>query len=149
MAFDYQSWIGQAQDRLAQLKQQRTAIDTEIVKLERILGEVAPLTEESTAWAGPDAGITESMRQLFRTDARLWSPTAVRDELINRGVAMNQQNPMATIHQVLGRLEKEELIRPVDVAGKTKYQSRVGESKSDTPPPFISGGKVVGVPKKK
>lgn len=133
MAFDYQSWIGQAKARLVQLEQQRTAIDTEISKLKRILGEVTPLTEESTAWEGPDAGITESMRQIFRTDARLWGATAIRDELINRGIAMNQQNPMATIHQVLARLEKEGLIRRVDVAGKAKYQSTlvVSESKSD------------------
>jgi hypothetical protein len=122
MAFDYQSWIGQAKDRLAQLKQQRAAIDTEISKLERILGEVAPLTEEAMAWAGPDASLTESIRQIFKEDARCWSPTAIRDELLNRGVRLGQQNPMATIHQILARLIDKD-IRRVDVAGKIKYQT--------------------------
>lgn len=123
MAFDYQSWIGQARDRLAQLKQQRTAIDTEIGKLERILTEVTPLTGESTAWAGPDANITESMRQVVKGDGRLWTPTAIRDELLNRGVKLDQKNPMATIHQIIARLEKDGLLRPVDVDGKTKYRT--------------------------
>jgi hypothetical protein len=132
MAFDYQSWIKAAEDRLVQLRQQRTTIDDEIVKLETALKGFAPLVDAPSTWEGPDAGLTDSMRQIFKDDARFWSPTELRDELLNRGVKLEQQNPMASIHQIITRLVKQDLIRPVDIAGKTKYQSKMGESKSDT-----------------
>jgi len=133
MAFDYQSWLKAAEGRLLQLRQQRANIDEEIAMLEAGLKGFAPLVETVSTWEGPDAGLTESIRQIFKENPKFWSPTEIRDELINRGVKLIQRNPMAAIHQILARLTDKE-IRRVDVAGKAKYQTRLGESKSDTRP---------------
>jgi uncharacterized protein (DUF2461 family) len=103
MTFDYETWIKQARNRLELLYQQREAITNEISCLERGLQGFEPLAK--AAWIGPAAGVTESIRQILsEAPRRFFSPTQIRDELLEKGVRMRQKNPLATIHQVLARL---------------------------------------------
>lgn len=105
MTFDYETWLKAAQDRLETLYQQKTAIESEISMLERGIKGFAPLVNQPALWYGPEAGITDAVRAVLKSDpSRLYSAPEVRDELLKRGVQLTQQNPMATIHQVLSRL---------------------------------------------
>jgi hypothetical protein len=123
MSFDYKNWLKTAQDRLELLKQQRTGLDVEIAQLEQGIRGFARLAEEPGAWSGPDVGITEGMRQLFRNNrAVAYTPTEVRDELLARGITMDQQNPMAVIHQVIARLQERRYIGPISLGGKQRYR---------------------------
>lgn len=120
MTFNYESWIKEARGRLELLYKQRGAIDDEIANLERGIEGFAPLVK--SVWAGPDAGITVSTRKIFKNAPnRVWSPPAIRDELLARGVKLSQKNPLATIHQILGRLLRAGYIKPVVIDSKTGY----------------------------
>ena len=124
MSFDYEGWLKGAQDRLETLYQQKTAIESEISLLERGIKGFAPLVNQPTLWYGPESGITEAVRAVLKSDpSRLYSAPEIRDELIRRGVALNQQNPMATIHQVLARLVSKGTakIYPLE-PGRNHYQ---------------------------
>lgn len=121
MTFDYESWIQQAKDRLEVLYQQREAINEEIANLERGIKGFAPLVK--SLWIGPSTGITDSIRQVFKTDPqRVFSPTEIRNELLKRGVELKQENPMATIHQVLARLREQGDVEPYVTEGRPRYK---------------------------
>jgi|SRR6266566_575286 len=120
MTFDYESWIGKAQERLELLYKQREAIDREIADLQRGIEGFTPLVK--SMWAGPDAGITASVRKVFkRKDGKIWYPPQIRDELLAMGVKLTQKNPLATIHQILGRLVNGGEIRAYANNGRTGY----------------------------
>src|SRR5260370_21990839 len=122
MKFDYAGWLNTAKNRLAQLKQERTAIDAEISKLEKGIESFSPLLEnDEPELTNPETvGITESVRRLFiENPTLLLTPTGIRDALLARGIALVQENPMATIHQILARLKEKQLIDPVEHPGKT------------------------------
>ncbi|HTC95965.1 MAG TPA: hypothetical protein VK699_21160 [Terriglobales bacterium] len=105
MTFDYEAWLKTAQDRLETLYQQKTAIENEISALEHGIKGFAPLVNQPSLWFGPEAGITDAVRAVLKTDpSRIFTATEVRNELVKRGILLRQQNPMATIHQVLARL---------------------------------------------
>ena len=92
MTFDYETWIKQARNRLELLYQQREAITNEISCLERGLQGFEPLAK--AAWIGPAAGVTESIRQILsEAPRRIFSPTQIRDELLEKGVRMRQKKP--------------------------------------------------------
>ncbi len=127
--FDYESWINQARERLELLYEQKDAISNEIAALERGIEGFLPLTKN--AWIGPSAGITESVRKvLSKTPYRVFAPTEIRDQLLAQGVKLEQKNAMATIHQVLSRLVRSDLVK-VDIDnGKNRYRW-VGEDGCD------------------
>jgi len=105
MTFDYEAWLKAAQDRLETLYQQKAAIENEISALEHGIRGFAPLVNQPSLWFGPEAGITDAVRAVLKTDpSRVFTATEVRNELVKRGILLKQQNPMATIHQVLARL---------------------------------------------
>lgn len=123
MTFDYKGWLKAAQDRLELLYRQKSAIEDEIEKLERGIEGFAPLAELPPAWAGPNAGITQTIRDILKANpARAFLPTEVRDELLNRGVRLEQDNPMATVHQILARIAKEGTAKPLAQGNRTRYQ---------------------------
>jgi hypothetical protein len=134
MNFNYDSWIKQAKDRLELLYEQRNAIDNEIHALEKGIEGFAPLTR--TAWLGPNAGITESIRRVLSSDShRLYSPIEIRDELLNQGVSLKQKNAMATIHQVLSRLIEKDLVKISIDKGKNRYRWIGQDGKEDVMKP--------------
>jgi len=123
--FSYELWIRQAQERLALLYQQQQAINHEIAQLENALPGLVPLTGQ---WSGPDGGLTESIRQVLRREPdRVFAPTEIRDELVKRGLVLQQQNPMAAIHQTLARLLTNREAKAPIVDGRTRYQYQQSE----------------------
>jgi hypothetical protein len=123
MAFDYESWLRQAQDRLESLYQQRAAIDEEIAGLQRGIEGFSPLVKKPAPWEGDTIGITEAVTRVF-TDSpnQCFSPTAVRDALLLRAdVKLKQQNPLATIHQIIARLAARGVIKASMHDGRTLY----------------------------
>lgn len=105
MAFDYESWIRQAEERLVLLRQKRAELDDEIQKLEDGITAFDPLRKRTAPPAG--ANLTDSIRSIFKGDpACVLTPTEVRDALLNQGIELGQANPMATIHQILKRLNE-------------------------------------------
>jgi hypothetical protein len=127
MTFDYESWLAKAQKRLETLYEQKTAVENEISALERGIKGFAPLVNQPALWHGPDTGITDAVKAVLKSDeSRMWSPVQVRDELVDRGVALNQKNPLATIYQVLARLVEQGAAMPYVQEGKNSYKWVVG-----------------------
>lgn len=122
MTLDYQSWLKQAQDRLEELYEKRAAIDEEIAALQRGIEGFAPLVQESAPWRYEVVGITESVTQVLKESPNtLFRPTDIRDALVDKGVALTQRNPMATIHQTISRLVARGVIDPQELDGRTLY----------------------------
>ena len=130
MGFDYESWIKQARDRLALLYQQREAITDEISNLERGIEGFAPLARN--AWMGPEAGITQSVRQILSEEPhRVFAPVEIRNELLSKGVKLAQKNAMATIHQILSRLSAKGMVKVQIDKGKNRYRWVGEDGKED------------------
>jgi len=116
MAFDYSVWLKQAEDRMAFLRQKRAEIDDEIGKLEDGIAAFDPLRGKTPALTA--TGLTEAIRNIYRVaPGRTIAPTEVRDALLNQGVELAQNNPMATIHQILKRLHTAGDIEPMEGPG--------------------------------
>ncbi len=129
MNFDYDSWIKQAKERLELLYAQKNSIENEITALEQGIEGFLPLTKE--AWLGPTAGITESVVKVLSGDPhRVFSAIEIRSELINKGLSLEQKNPMATIHQVLARLVQRGWLKTEIDQGKNRY-CWIGEGGKD------------------
>jgi hypothetical protein len=124
MTFDYEAWLKQAQDRLEALYQYKVAIESEISRLEAGIKGFAPLVNQPTLWYGPDVGITDAVSAVLQSQpSRTFTATEIRDELLTRGVSLEQQNPMATIHQVLARLvERGAVIVTTHEAARNRYK---------------------------
>ena len=155
MTFEYESWLKQAQDRLEDLNQQRTAIEEEIAALERGIEGFTPLVKRPVSSDGDTIGITEAVTRVFTdTPNKCFSPTQVRDVLAARGdVRLNQQNPLATIHQIIARLAARGVIKASTHDGRALYyhqpprvghfeakvmakqRQRLGPSAPTAPPP--------------
>ncbi|SRR5216683_2132338 len=133
MAFDYEGWLKTAQDRLESLHQQKAAIESEISLLEDGIKGFAPLLNQPTLWYGPEAGITDAVRAVLRAQpAKVFSPTAVRDELQARGVSLTQQNPMAAIHQTLARLVDKGAAKVVENERGPDHYQWAGDVRTET-----------------
>jgi hypothetical protein len=127
MTFDYESWLAKAQARLETLYQQKSAIESEIYKLEKGIKGFAPLVNQPALWHGPDLGITDAVKAVFKKEeSRLYSAVEIRNQLLEAGVALTQKNPLSTIYQVLSRLAEQGAILPYDKEGRTLYKWVVG-----------------------
>ncbi len=126
MALDYKIWLKTAQDRLEELKETRNEINKEIGKLEAGIKAFSPLIEEGPPQpVGTEMGLTEAIRQIFIESNRSpLAPTGIRDELLRRGFALEQENPLAGIHQILARLVDRHFAEKVRHQGKTYYRWR-------------------------
>ncbi len=124
MSFDYEGWLKTAQDRLETLYEQKAALESEISALEAGIKGFAPLVNQPALWRGPEVGITEAVSDVLKsTSSRAFSALEVREELLNRGVSLDQKNPLATIYQVLARLaERGAAIVTTHEAGKNRYK---------------------------
>ncbi len=124
MAFDYQAWLTAAEDRLKELKAQRSELDAEIVTLENGLRALAPLVGGNIFSKGvTGAGITETIRKIFtEAPSSAFAATGIRDDLLARGMILSQENPLAVIHQILARLREKGFVEPVEHQGKTYYR---------------------------
>lgn len=124
MVFNYEDWLKAARDRLETLYQQKAAIESEISDLQRAIKGFAPLVKNPAKWFGPTSGITQSIRAVLKSDpARAFTATDIRDELLHRGVALRQKNPMATIHQILHRLVQSGTVKVFTLEpGRNHYQ---------------------------
>ncbi len=123
MTFDYESWLAKAQARLETLYQQKSALENEISNLEKGIKGFAPLVNQPALWRGPDTGITDAVKAVFKKDeSRLYSAVDIRDQLLEAGVSLTQKNPLSTIYQVLSRLAQQGAVLPYDMDGKTQYK---------------------------
>jgi hypothetical protein len=125
MAFDYTAWLKTAEDRLSLLKRERAVLDEEIAKLETGLRAFAPLSDGASARAKGSVkeNLTEAVRRIFvDCPNTALAPTGIREDLRLRGFVLDQENPLAVIHQILARLKEKKFIEPVDYQGKTYYR---------------------------
>lgn len=130
MTFDYDSWITQARERLELLYDQKNALENEISALEKGIEGFLPLTKH--AWLGPTAGMTDSIIKVLSSDPhRVFSAIEIRNQLINKGLSLEQKNPMANIHQILARLTEKGWVKPHIEAGKNRYRWIGEEGKDD------------------
>jgi len=151
MTLDYKSWLKQAQDRLEELYEKRAAIDEEIAALQRGIEGFAPLVNESAPWRYEVVGMTESITQVFKESPNTcFRPTDIRDALVANGVALTQQNPMATIHQTISRLVARKVIESTESDGRTLYyfdasKQALGASrpKPTMPPPGSTAAEIM------
>jgi DNA-binding transcriptional MerR regulator len=129
MTFDYEAWLKQAQDRLEFLYQQRSEIDKEIADLQHGIEEFTPLVKKYPPWARVmSQGITAAITQVFEDNPnKCYGPTDIRDELLKRKISLDQKNPLATIHQIISRLEERGFIKPMNNNGRRLYYHESSE----------------------
>jgi hypothetical protein len=122
MTFDYDEFLKTARERLETLYEQKAKIENEIDVLESTSRAFAPLAKEPGRWLDPGVGITEAITTLLKSSgSRLFTPPLIRDELLKRGVLLEQKNPLATIHQVLARLVGRGKVAVIGHSGGNHY----------------------------
>ena len=123
MTFDYDAFLESAHARLEALYEQKGSIEREITALQLAIRGFIPLAKDRQRWVDPDVGITQAITTVMESDtSRLWTAPSVRDELVSRGIALKQKNPLATIHQVLTRLADRGEVRPMTFDERTRYK---------------------------
>jgi hypothetical protein len=123
MQWNYESWLKQAQDRLEDLLRQQDAIGQEIEHLKRGIEGFTALTKNYAPWEAVTIGITEAVKRVF-TDSpnKCLRPTDIRDALLSkRDVKLDQRNPLATIHEIVSRLEERGFIQRLVEDGRARY----------------------------
>lgn len=145
MTFDYESWLKQAQERLEALYEHRAQLDREIADLQRGIEGFTPLVKKYPPWDHAESrGITDAVVQVFKDNpGQCYGPTDVRDELLERKVKLTQQNPLATIHQILSRLENRGFIKPMNQSGRRLYYHHPAEAGGDAPKEAMRSEKAV------
>ena len=111
--------IDNTQAHLKRLEEKLASLDKAISNIEPfyegdhrvwspIIGEYAP-------------GITDAVRSIFRANDGVYlAPTDIRDALKKDGLMRQYDNEMAVIHQIIGRLEDQDQIKPH--ANEKKYR---------------------------
>lgn len=146
--YDYKGWLKNAEDRLDALKKLRAALDEQSAainqKIAKIEGELKALEEgiaafgplakspgveifggwiDSSVFVNPDSSLTDAVRSILASALFTpHAPTAIRDELLRQGRTLEQDNPMAVIHQILSRLVARGEALEVPCQGKTYYK---------------------------
>jgi hypothetical protein len=120
--FDYKSWLKTAVDRLETLKQQRLEIEAEIIKLENGIRAFSPLVEDAVL-PPPSSNLTHLVRRVFiEAGPRKYLPaTSVRNAIREYGFPLNQDNPLAVIHQIMARLKEKGFLTDDVIEGKRLY----------------------------
>jgi hypothetical protein len=109
---DYHGWLKVAKDRIEVLKAQRTALDAELAALEQSVRAFENLVDGK--WTRIDSGLTDAIRGILSNHkGEPLSALRIRDELLNRGLPLDQKNPMAAIHQILARLVKRGVAKAI------------------------------------
>lgn len=119
----FQKTLEIAQRRRNELVSLRSAIETELAQQSRAIAALAELLGEPT---DKDIGLTGATLLIVRTANRPLAPTEIRDELKRIGYDMEGfSNPMASLHQILKRLEdKAEIEEAPSTDGKKRYRAR-------------------------
>jgi hypothetical protein len=122
----FQKTLEIAQQRRNELIGLRATIENELAQQSRAIAALAELLGEPTA---NDIGLTGATLLIVRTAKVPIAPTEVRDELKKIGYDMDGfSNPMASLHQILKRLEEKREIEEVTGSdGKKRYRARVND----------------------
>jgi hypothetical protein len=119
-----------------ELIKKRTEIDRELMQQSRVIAAVSEILGET---ADSDIGITEATLVVIRGADEPMAPTQVRDELRRIGYDIDSfSNPMASLHQVLKRLEEKGEIWAEKTQDGKKAYVKVPAVAPPTPPD-ISG----------
>jgi hypothetical protein len=138
---DVTHYIAMMQDAFTKLEQlyvERESIDSEIMKLEQLIGatanmlpaEVQDLASKRIAvlqelYRVREAGLTNAIRATLRGAAGDWlTVTNVRDQLIKAGFDFStySTNPLASISAILRRLKSEDVETRAIENGVTAYR---------------------------
>jgi hypothetical protein len=109
------------QHRLGTILQEWSEIETRNVKLREVIVTLSRLLGEQ--FDEEDAlGLTDAIRQAFKTTSGPLQPTEVRDRLKDMGMDITKYgNVMASVHSVINRLQSRGQIQPVTVGGKPAF----------------------------
>jgi hypothetical protein len=131
---NYKAWLDRAQNRLEDLYRQREELNKEIAALQRAIEGCTPLVGRYPPWSREmSVGITKAVTQVFKNSpGTCYGPTQIRDMLVQKGVRLGQQNPLATIHQIISRLEERRIITALNTDGRRTYYYQRPESTEKT-----------------
>lgn len=103
----YAELLERARTDLIRAKAEKLALDHRIARLERTVMALTSLVDDPKV--DPAMGITEAIKAALRSAyPRGVYPTALRRALEDAGFDFsNQKNPMASIHSILKRLQKQ------------------------------------------
>lgn len=130
---DYQRAYDAAEQELTELLQIQELIEKRTLALRQNLSSLAALCKQDDADFEPGIlagalidrmGITTDILAIVNRELAALSPAEVRDQLKELGYDLSKyQNPLATVHVVLNRLEEQGKIASTNVDGR-KYFSR-------------------------
>jgi len=110
-----QQELGECMKKQAELEKKIAAVRQMIVGFSDALGE--KFIEEDTL------GLTDAIRQAFKTAGRRLAPTEVKDRLESIGYDTSKYgNMMASVHSVINRLVQQKQLQQINVGGKPGYE---------------------------
>jgi hypothetical protein len=130
----YQDALEQAKKDLLAKLEERYRADEAINELKKTIRLLGPLAGANLAdidrWLSLDGvpitqiGFTDAIRRAFDTRSQ-FSPTQLRDFLLNSGIGSGQVNLLASVHAVIKRLEESGEIEKVgDKAFSNTYAKK-------------------------
>jgi chromosome segregation ATPase len=110
------------QQRLGRILQEQEELENRNTKLREVVNTLSRLLGEQ--FVEEDAiGLTDAIRQAFKTSSTPLQPTEIRDRLKSIGLDITKYgNVMASVHSVINRLLSRREIQQVAVGGKPAYQ---------------------------
>jgi hypothetical protein len=108
-------------------------IDREVAKLSMKVVSLATLTDDApkdiavseTLKAVSNIGLTDAVRSVLRASGDWMTPKEVRDRVLKLGLDLSKyQNPLASIHTILGRLDKEVEVSAIESASQRAARHR-------------------------
>ena len=129
MAIDYQRIIADSVQRLSELRRERSRLDNEIEKLQRLVRTMADHSrgdsDSETITKADDGalGLTKAVSQVFQTYAVELTPVSIHDLLPTVGFDTSRyKDPLTSIHAILRRLVSRNIItRKQGSSGSTVY----------------------------
>src|SRR5437868_1060857 len=113
----YKRALVEARAEFEKVLKQRAELDKRAVELKKTVSSLSELCNVQDCSEGlvvpsetaGSSGISDSIRTILReTNDPVMSPTEIRDELMRRGVVLDEYvNEMSVIHNTLVRLEKQ------------------------------------------
>jgi hypothetical protein len=131
-------------------------LQEKLESLDRAINNIEPFYEHAGSVWSPIVGeyapgITDAVRSIFRANAELYlAPTDIRDALKKEGLMKQYDNEMAVIHQVIGRLEDQDQIRPHAVEKTYRWAVKPSRTQEEPIVPYAlaqSGAAAIRRPK--
>jgi hypothetical protein len=113
-SFDFINWKMKREEEeriVAEIDREMAKLSLKIVSLAALCDDIpADIAVSETLNELSKVGLTDAVRSVLRANGGWMEATEVRDQIVKLGVNLQKyQNPLASVHTILGRLSSKEL----------------------------------------